>query len=215
MTSVSVSRTRVKICGITRPDDALAVVEAGADALGLVFFDRSPRNVGLEQARAIVKVVPAFVTVTALFVDPDDEFVDRVLTEVPVGLLQFHGRESADFCRGFGRHYVKAIGMQGLEDLSEFVSEYYDAAGFLLDSHAVGESGGTGKTFDWSRFPTDIDHPLILAGGLHPGNVAEAILATHPYAVDLSSGVESSPGIKDARLIRELMSEVRRADNDR
>ncbi len=208
-------RTRVKICGITRGEDAVAAVAAGADAIGLVFFVRSPRNVTVEQACEIAAEVSAFVTVTGLFVNAEAAFVDAVLDKVPLGLLQFHGTESGEDCRRYGLPYVKAAGIDGVADFERFASTYHDAAGLLLDSHAAGEVGGTGKTFDWTRFPASSPKPLILAGGLKPENVAAAISAVKPYAVDLSSGVESSPGIKDAGRIRMLMNEVKRVDCER
>lgn len=205
-------RTRVKICGITRGVDAAAAVAAGADAIGLVFYVGSPRNVSLEQAAEIAAQVSAFVTVTGLFVNAEPAFVDTVLDQVPLGLLQFHGNEPAAQCRRFGLPYVKAVGIDGLTDFERFAAVYHDAAGLLLDSHGSGEVGGTGRTFDWKRFPRTSAIPLILAGGLKPENVAEAIQAVRPYAVDLSSGVESAPGIKDGGRIRMLMNEVKRVD---
>jgi len=208
-------RTRVKICGITRGEDAAAAVSAGADAIGLVFFARSPRNVTVERACEIAAEVPAFVTVTGLFVNAEAAFVDAVLDKVPLGLLQFHGSESGEECRRHGLPYIKAAGIDGVADFEQFAATYHDAAGLLLDSHAAGEVGGTGKTFDWTRFPTSSPLPLILAGGLKPDNVAAAITAVKPYAVDLSSGVESAPGIKDAGRIRMLMNEVKRVDCER
>ena len=208
-------RTRVKICGITRVEDALAVVDAGVDAIGLVFVERSARNVSLEQAAEIAGVVSAFVTITGLFVDPEPEEVESVLRSVPLGLLQFHGSEPANECRRYGLPYIKAAGIKGLADFDAFAAEYDDAVGLLIDSHGAGEMGGTGETFDWRDFPKESDRPLILAGGLTPDNVAAAIEAVEPYAVDLSSGVERAPGIKDAAKIRTLMKEVKRVDCQR
>jgi len=208
-------RTRIKICGITRPDDAAFAANAGADAIGLVFHARSPRAVTPRGAREIVRAVPPFVTIVALFLDPEPDTVEQVLRTVPIDLLQFHGRESAEFCRGFGMRYIKAMPMaDDAADPARFVERFGDAAGFLLDSHGAGESGGTGVPFDWSRYPGELDAPLILAGGLSPDNVAEAIAATRPWAVDVSSGVESGPGLKDRTLIATFIREVQRVERD-
>jgi phosphoribosylanthranilate isomerase len=191
-------RTRVKICGITRIEDALAVAAAGADAIGLVFAEKSPRRVTPAQAKAIVAALPPFVTVVGLFVDAPAEHIREVLGQVPLDLLQFHGRETPENCRQFGRPYIKAIRMAPDVDLRAEARRYPDAAGLLLDSYHPQMEGGTGKTFDWARVPADLGKPVVLAGGLNPGNVARAIAAVKPYAVDVSSGVESSKGIKDA-----------------
>lgn len=207
-------RTRVKICGITRVEDALAVVSAGADAIGLVFYPRSARYVSTDQALEIIQAIPAFVTITGLFLDAQPREIETVLKRVPLGLLQFHGDECPADCSAYAVPYIKAIGMRGIENLHAYADTYADASGLLLDSHAVGEAGGTGQAFDWSTLPDDFNRPVILAGGLNPSNVAEAIRGTHPYAVDLSSGVESTPGIKDANKIKALMQEVRRVDNE-
>ena len=169
----------------------------------------------LRQASEIARAVPAFVTVTGLFVNPDPAFVDGVLAAVPLALLQFHGSETAAECRRYGMPYIKAAGIGGVGDFERFAAAYDDATGLLLDSHGDNEVGGTGKTFDWARFPGDSQRPVILAGGLSPENVAAAIEAVRPYAVDLSSGVESTPGIKDAGRIRMLMNEVKRVDCER
>ena len=205
-------RTRVKICGITREQDVLAVTAAGADAIGLVFYEKSPRHVTLEQGRALAATSPAFVTTVALFKDADAGYIEQVLREVQVDLLQFHGAESADFCRRFDRPWIKALGVLGETDILQLADSYRDARGVLLDAHAPGADGGTGRVFDWNSIPAGLSHRLVLAGGLNPGNVHDAINTTHPYAVDVSSGVESAPGIKSAELINEFMNEVRRAD---
>lgn len=206
------ARTRVKICGITREKDAEAAVTAGADAIGLVFYAKSPRFVDLEKARRICESLPAFVTSVALFLDPDADQVEAVLDQVPVDLLQFHGSESAAFCDAFNRPWIKAIGIEGEQDLEQRCQDYGLARGILLDSHVMGAAGGTGQTFNWDRIPASLKNRIILAGGLKPDNIAAAIQAVRPYAVDLSSGVESSPGIKDAGLIAQLMQEVQRVD---
>jgi phosphoribosylanthranilate isomerase len=208
------TRTRVKICGITQVEDAQTVVSTGADAIGLVFYPKSSRFISIEKAIEITRAVPAFVTIVGLFLDARQSEVDAVLQRVPLGLLQFHGDECPADCNVFGLPYIKAIGMQGLSNLQAYADTYADASGLLLDSHVVGEAGGTGQTFDWSTLPQDFNRPIILAGGLTPANVAEAIQAASPYAVDLSSGVELAPGIKDAEKIKALMQEVRRVDNE-
>ncbi|MDH5392053.1 MAG: phosphoribosylanthranilate isomerase [Gammaproteobacteria bacterium] len=205
-------RTRVKICGITRVEDALAVSQSGVDAIGLVFYDKSPRNIGMAQAQAICEALPAFVTVVALFKDPEDVFVRSVIEQVPIDLLQFHGRETAAFCQSFKKPYIKAVGMEGQHDVSGFSAQYRSARGLLLDSHAIGEDGGSGHVFDWGSIPTEIRSQITLAGGLNADNIASAIKQVRPFAVDISSGVESSGGIKDEALIKALMNEVKRVD---
>jgi phosphoribosylanthranilate isomerase len=205
-------RTRVKICGITRVEDALAAAGAGADAIGLVFYARSPRAVAIEQARAIVAALPPFVSVVGLFVDARPEAVRAVLDALPIDLLQFHGDECSADCSGFGRPYLKAISMRADLDVNAYARAYPDAAGFLLDAHQDGVPGGTGQRFDWAQVPRDFERPLILAGGLEPGNVAAAIRRVRPYGVDVSSGVELSKGIKDAAKISAFLTEVQRVD---
>jgi len=207
-------RCRVKICGITRPGDALAAAAAGADAIGLVFHGASPRNVDVAQAAAICAALPPFVTSVGLFVDAAEADVTAVLQKVPLDLLQFHGDESAEYCRGFSRPYIKAVRMADGIDLQAVVAEYADACGLLLDSFQKGVAGGTGHTFDWERIPQGLELPLILAGGLSPDNVTEAVLRVHPWAVDVSSGVEAEKGIKDADKIIAFMRGVEIADGD-
>lgn len=205
-------RTRVKICGITRVQDATAVVQSGADALGLVFYPKSPRHVTLEQAREIVSGIAPFVTVTGLFVNASADFVAEVLSSVPLGLLQFHGEETNDQCNGFGLPFIKSIPMQSGTDLSSRVSAYPDAAGFLLDAWQPETHGGGGIAFDWQQVPAGIHAPLVLAGGLTPGNVATAIRVVKPYAVDVSTGVERDKGIKSREKIEAFMREVRNSE---
>jgi phosphoribosylanthranilate isomerase len=212
--------TRVKICGITRIDDALAAARAGADAIGLVFWPGTPRVVTPLQARAIAAALPPFITVVGLFVDPTADEVNAALDVVPLDLLQFHGREPPDLCRAFGRPYLKAIAVDSTGDLLESVSPYDDAAGLLFDAPPLfGVPGGTGRTFDWSRLPATLPRPLVLSGGLNVANVAGAVRLVRPWAVDVSSGVEASgadgrplPGIKDAAKIAAFVEEVRHAD---
>ncbi|HXH03475.1 MAG TPA: phosphoribosylanthranilate isomerase [Candidatus Competibacteraceae bacterium] len=192
-------RTRIKICGITRPEDGQAAARLGADAIGLVFYPPSPRAVDAERAAAIVTALPPFVSAVGLFVDAEPEWVRAVLARVPLALLQFHGAESADYCRGFGRPYLKAVPMGGGARVEDYQRRYPDAAGLLLDSHGGGKSGGSGRAFDWAAIPAPAARtlPLVLAGGLDADNVAAAVAQVHPYAVDVSSGVETAKGIKD------------------
>jgi phosphoribosylanthranilate isomerase len=204
-------RTRVKICGITRPEDALVAADLGADAIGLVFYPKSPRYVEASLAEEIISVIPPFMTTVALFLDARQDFIQQVLNTVPVDLLQFHGDECPADCGTFGRPYIKAIGMKGGVNAQAYADTYPDAQGFLLDSHAVGEAGGTGQRFDWASVPK-LSKPVILAGGLRPENAAEAVNLARPYALDISSGVESSPGLKDKDMMQEFISEVKKAD---
>jgi phosphoribosylanthranilate isomerase len=204
-----VSRTLVKICGITRSTDALAACEAGADALGLVFYAPSPRCVTAEQAREIVAAVPPFVTIVALFVDAPAETIQRILDCVPIDCIQFHGDETPAFCAQFQRPYLKALRMRPGADIRQLAGNFGSARGLLLDSWQPGVPGGTGQTFDWTAIPTGLPRPLVLAGGLHAGNVAAAIATVHPAAVDVSGGVESAPGIKDADKMNRFVAAVR------
>lgn len=192
------STVRVKICGITRSGDACAAAEAGADAIGLVFYAKSPRAVTVPQAQAVLAALPPFVTTVGLFVDSDPAEVHRILAEVPLDLLQFHGNESAEYCDSFARPYIKALRVRPDEDVAALVAVYPNAQGILLDAFVEGVPGGTGESFDWSLIPRSLGKPLILAGGLSPANVAEAVARVQPYAVDVSGGVEASKGIKDA-----------------
>ncbi len=205
-------RTRIKICGITRLEDALAAVELGVDALGFVFVPRSPRYIEADQVLAIVRQLPPFVTTVGLFMDQTDDEVAQVLAQVPLGLLQFHGRETAAQCRAFAMPYIKAVPMGGGVEPANYMAGFDDSLGFLFDSHALGEVGGSGHAFDWSRLPSGGDKPLILAGGLTPENVAEAVRVARPYAVDVSSGVEASKGIKDAAKMAAFVAGVRQGE---
>ncbi|MEK9712933.1 MAG: phosphoribosylanthranilate isomerase [Thalassolituus sp.] len=205
-------RTRIKICGITRAEDAKAVVDAGADAIGLVFYPPSPRAVTAQQAAVAVADVPAFVTVTALFVNPTVEEVQSVLDSVRIDLIQFHGDEDDDFCRQFNRPYIKALRVRQASDVVASCVRFPGALAILLDSYKPGVPGGTGETFDWSLVPENPPKPIILAGGLEPSNVASAIEQIRPFAVDISGGVEASKGIKDHGKITEFVNEVYRVD---
>lgn len=202
--------TRVKICGITSIEDAHNVASAGADAIGFVFYAKSSRYVTPEQASEICNTLPPFLTSVALFMNADKAQVEDTLSKVKLDLLQFHGTESPEFCRSFKMPYIKAIGIDGLNDFATYADQYHDALGILVDSHALGEAGGTGKTFNWELLPNNYSKPIILAGGLNPENIAEAIEQTSVYAVDLSGGVESSPGIKSKAKIDALMRAVKR-----
>jgi phosphoribosylanthranilate isomerase len=204
-------RTRVKICGITRIEDALAVARAGADAIGLVFDARSPRCVTGEQAAAIVRALPPFVTVVGLFVNAGAELIEETLSLVPLDLIQFHGSESPEQCRRYHRPYIKAISMKPDVDLHAQETLYAEAAGLVLDTYSPAVAGGSGAVFDWTRVPRDLKKPVILAGGLTPGNVAAAVRALRPYAVDVASGVELSKGIKDGGKISAFIEAVRAA----
>ncbi|MES9990692.1 MAG: phosphoribosylanthranilate isomerase [Candidatus Thiodiazotropha sp.] len=206
-------RTRVKICGITRAEDAADAIRLGADAIGLVFYAPSPRAVSLQQAKAIVQDLPPLVTVVGLFVNAERETIERSIQEVPIDLLQFHGDESADACAGYSRPWIKAIRMRQGIDLEEMQRRYCNASGLLLDSYQAGLPGGTGQCFDWSRIPESLASRIILAGGLDAQNVAQAIQQVRPYAVDVSGGVERSKGIKDAAKIEAFIAGVKRGDN--
>ena len=206
------SRTRVKICGVTRVEDALLACGLGADAIGMVMTPTSPRCVSIERARAIRDVLPPFVDAVVLSHDLSEERVCAVVQGVRPDIVQFHGSEDAAFCESFGVRYLKAIGMDGDVDVRAAAAEHPHAVGFVLDGHPPGQQGGRGKTFDWSRIPEDFARPILLAGGLHPGNVGDAIRTVRPWAVDLASGVESAPGIKDAAKLRAFFAAVRAAD---
>ena len=191
-------RTRVKICGITRPEDGVEAARLGADAIGLVFYTKSPRAVTPAQARAVVDALPPFVTTVALFVDPQLAEVEAVLNTVAPDLLQFHGSESPEFCARFGRPWIKAVHMRDGTDLHIVMQQYREGRGVLLDTYRPGMPGGTGESFNWDLIPAELADKIILAGGLTPANVAAAVNKVHPYAVDVSGGVEASKGIKDA-----------------
>jgi phosphoribosylanthranilate isomerase len=204
-------RTRIKICGITRTGDARAAADAGADAIGLVFYPPSPRYLSVERAVEIRDALPAFVQTVALFVNPDAAQVAQVIGRVKPAMLQFHGEENPQFCAQFGMPFVKACRVSAGVDLLEYLRPFSSAAAWLLDSH-VEEYGGVGERFDWSLAPVHRERPLILSGGLEAGNVADAIRRVRPWGVDVSSGVESAKGIKDAAKISAFIAEVRNAD---
>ena len=205
------SRTRIKICGLTRVDDALAAVDAGADAIGLVFYPPSPRAVDLEQALAIRRALPPFVATVALFVNADAAAIERVIERLRPSLLQFHGDESPADCARFAHPYVRAARMRPGLDLVDFGSRYASAQGILVDAFVDGYGGG-GEVFDWSLIPKNVDFPIVLSGGLNARNVAQAVRCVRPWAVDVSSGVESARGVKSAAAMREFVAAVREAD---
>lgn len=202
-------RTRVKICGITRVEDGVAAANAGADAIGLVFHAASPRNVGVPQAQAIRRALPPFVNVVGLFVNAAVEAVHEVMAQVRLDVLQFHGDEPPADCGQFGIPYIKAIRMRDDVNLHQAAAEYADAQALLLDTYEAGRAGGTGRRFDWTRVPHDLAKPVVLAGGLTAENLAHAIALVRPYAADVSGGVESAPGVKDAAKIAAFIKQAR------
>ncbi|HZW24433.1 MAG TPA: phosphoribosylanthranilate isomerase [Gallionella sp.] len=207
--------TRIKVCGITRAEDARTVAASGADAIGLVFYAKSPRHVSAEQAAQLVAALPPFVTTVGLFVDADAAFVREVLAAVPLDVLQFHGDETPEYCAQFGRPYLKAIRVRAGVDLLQCAAQFSTARALLLDAYVAGVPGGTGATFDWGLIPRQLPLPVILSGGLDAENVAEAIERVRPYAVDVSSGVEAAKGIKDAAKVAAFVKEVKRVDSVR
>jgi phosphoribosylanthranilate isomerase len=207
--------TRVKICGITRVQDALAAARSGADAIGLVFYERSPRHVSISQAKQLADALPPFVTAVGLFVNAEAAVVREVLASVPLDMLQFHGDESPEYCAQFARPYLKAIRVKAGVDLLQCAARFHTAKGLLLDAHVEGIAGGTGTTFDWALIPKQLPLPVILSGGLDAENVAAAIKLVQPYAVDVSSGVEAGKGIKDAAKIAAFINEVKLVDSVR
>ena len=200
---------RVKICGITRLQDALLAAQAGADALGFVFYEKSPRHVSAAQAAVLCAALPPFVTTVGLFVDATPGVVESVLALAPLDLLQFHGDEPADYCSSFGKPYIKAVRVTRDTDLLKCAADYASARGLLLDAYVPGVPGGTGEAFDWNLIPPDLPKPVILSGGLTPANVADAVRQVSPWAVDVSSGVEAAKGIKDPQLIAQFIAKAK------
>ena len=203
-------RVRIKLCGMMRRQDIEAAAQLGVDAIGLVFYAGSPRCLRHESARQLAASVPAFVSVTAVFMNPTRAEVEQVLQTMRIDLLQFHGEESPEFCGAFGREYIKAVAMGSGENAVEYARRYANAAALLLDGHAHGQPGGGGTGFNWASVPKISAPPVVLAGGLRADNVAEAIRSVRPYGVDVSSGVERAPGIKDPLKMREFVREVNR-----
>ena len=200
---------RVKICGITRAEDLHAACNAGADALGFVFYAKSPRHVDVAAAAELVRALPPFVQSVGLFVDAAPDFVERVLRAVPLDLLQFHGDESPADCARYGRPYIKAVRVNRDTDLLKCAADFDAARGLLLDAFVPGVPGGTGERFDWGLIPPDLPKPVVLSGGLTPDNVAEAVQRVRPWAVDVSSGVEAAKGIKDAQKVAQFIARAK------
>ena len=205
------TRTRVKICGITNPEDAKCAISAGADAIGLVFYPQSPRYVSIAQASEIVKTVAPFINCVGLFVDAREAFVREVLDQVAIDTLQFHGQESEQACALYNKPYIKAVRMEEDVDLNKVTQDYSTAKALLLDTYVKDVPGGTGRVFEWNRIPNDLDKLVILAGGLDTSNVKDAITQVRPYAVDVSGGVESERGKKDADKIINFIKETMNA----
>ena len=205
-------RTRVKICGFTRVEDAVYAANLGVDAIGLVFYPPSPRHVGIEQAIKIVNALPAFTSIVALFADEEESKIRDVLARVPVDCLQFHGDEPAEACRIYGKRYLKAVRMQDDIDIGALALSYHDAAGLLLDAYHPGVKGGTGSQFDWELIPKQCNLPIILAGGLDETNAKQAVQSVRPYALDVSSGVEADKGIKDSHKMAAFIKQVNEGD---
>jgi len=205
-------RTRIKICGIRRLQDALHIAHRGADAIGLVFHRPSPRFLELAPAREIRRALPPFITVTALFLDEAEDWVAEVVEGLRPDCLQFHGNETPAFCEAWNRPYIKSIPMGSIDNPAIYAALHRNAQGFLFDSNAAGRQGGSGDTFDWSKIPPAFEPPLILAGGINPSNVADAITRVQPWGVDVSSGVEASRGVKSSELIDLFFDEVARGD---
>ncbi|MBK7492444.1 MAG: phosphoribosylanthranilate isomerase [Nitrosomonas sp.] len=200
---------RVKVCGITRSEDAIAAVQCGADAIGFVFWPHSARYIDPESARRIAEVIPPFICTVGVYVDPDAAWVEETARAAKLNLLQFHGDESPEFCNQFLQPYIKAIRVKPDTDLLQYAQRYGAAKGLLLDTYAADMPGGTGHAFDWQLIPQQLSLPLILSGGLNPDNVARAIKQTQPWAIDVSSGVEASKGIKDEKKIIAFMQGVK------
>jgi phosphoribosylanthranilate isomerase len=209
-----VSRVRVKFCGLTRAEDIAAACALGVDAVGLVMTRRSRRFVDLDQAAALRAALPPLVSLVTLLLDDEPAWVREVISRAGPDLLQFHGEEAPDACAAYGLRYLKAVPMASVADVPAYARLHPRAAGFLLDSHAAGGQGGSGEAFDWRRVPRGLDRPLLLAGGLHAGNVAEAVRVAQPFAVDVSSGIETAPGIKDAVRMRQFMQSLASAGAD-
>jgi len=200
---------KIKICGITNPENAEKICQLNINAIGLVFYNKSPRAISISQAKEIIDSIPPFISKVGLFVNSDPSLVDRVLNNVNIDTLQFHGSESPSDCSQFQMPFIKAIRMNKETNLLMQAEEYSDATGLLLDSFEEDSFGGTGKTFDWSLIKDKINLPIILAGGLNKDNVIKAIKMTQPYAIDISSGVESKKGIKDIEKTKEIIGIVR------
>ncbi len=205
-------RTRVKICGFTQVDEAVAAAKLGVDAIGLVFYPPSPRHVSIELAKTIVKALPAFVTVVALFVDEKESQIKQVINSVSIDCLQFHGDETLSECRVYNKPYMKAIRMKPDINVQDIANQYHDASALLLDAYHPGIKGGSGSQFDWDLIPKDCSRPIILAGGLQVDNVKQAIQSVRPYALDVSSGVEKTKGVKDVAKMATFIRAINEGD---
>ena len=205
-------RTRVKICGFTRTEEAVYAAQLGVDAIGLVFYPPSPRHVEIEQALSIVNALPAFTSVVALFVDEHEDRIREILTRVPIDCLQFHGDEPAETCRIYGKRYIKAIRMQDNTDIDALAKQYHDADGLLLDAYHPDTKGGTGSQFNWDLIPEHCSLHIILAGGLDETNANQAVQTVRPYALDISSGVEIKKGVKDSLKMAAFIQQVNEGD---
>ena len=205
-------RTRVKICGFTQVEDAVAAANLGVDAIGLVFYPPSPRYVSIGQAEKIVNALPAFVTVVALFVDEQEAQIREVLKKVSIDCIQFHGDESSEVCRLYGKPYMKAIRMKQGMDVMEIAANYHDASAILLDAYHPGIKGGSGSQFDWELIPENCSLPIVLAGGLQVDNAKQAVQSVRPYALDVSSGVEAGKGFKDVAKMAAFIQQVNESD---
>ena len=200
---------RVKICGITRIQDLHAACDAGADALGFVFYEKSPRHVTIATASALVRELPPFVQSVGLFVNAEPALIETVLNDIPLDLLQFHGDETPADCARFGRPYIKAVRVNRDTDLLKYAADFDAARGLLLDAYVPGMPGGTGERFDWGLIPTNLSRPIVLSGGLTPDNIADAVQRVRPWAVDVSSGVEAAKGIKDVHKIAQFIAKAK------
>ena len=205
-------RTRVKICGITRPEDAIVAARSGADAIGLVFYEKSPRYIDQDTARLIIDSLPAYVTIVGLFVNHSGDQVKSIAQNLGLDLLQFHGDETPAECEATGLAYMKAVRVKDEKTVNDAIAQYSSARSLLVDSYDKNRFGGTGESFNWDLLPKSSEMPLVLAGGLNPGNVTQAVEAVQPWAVDVSSGVESAPGIKSESLIKKFIEGVNNVD---
>jgi len=210
-TTLRPARTRIKICGLRETSDVIAACEAGADAIGFVLYDKSVRAVTVQRAAELSALLPPFVTPVCLFVNASPELIEKAMAAIPGLLPQFHGDETPEQCRAAGRPYLRAVAVKPDTRLVDYATRFHDAAGLLLDAPVEGYGGG-GQVFDWSLLPSDVARPVVLSGGLNPANVIDGVMRVRPWAVDVSSGVESSRGVKDAALIRRFCEAVREAD---
>lgn len=205
--------TRVKFCGITNPKDAVLAAQLGVDAIGLVFYEKSPRYISISQAQEIIHVLPPFVTTVGLFVDAKAEEIQQILQDVPIDIIQFHGNETAEFCRQINKVYIKAIRMRDGVNLTELALAYHEAKALLLDAYVPGTAGGSGQQFNWQLIPDNLPKPIILAGGLSVNNVKQAIQSVHPFAVDVSSGIELTKREKDREKMQKFIDKVKSLGN--